>query len=89
MGIVACTEPDAVTLHPPEVIAQLVSGSCSARADAVAAVADFDVVLIQHEFGIYGGADGSEVLDLVDELDVPVSSCSTRFRSARRSGSGL
>ena len=72
VGIVACTEPDAVTLHPREVIAQLVSGSVSARADAVAALADFDAVLVQHEFGIYGGADGSEVLDVVGGLDVPV-----------------
>ena len=32
----------------------------------------FDVVSLQHEFGIYGGADGREVLDLVDRLDVPV-----------------
>ena len=31
----------------------------------------YDVVSIQHEFGIYGGADGREVLDLVDRLDVP------------------
>ena len=33
----------------------------------------FDVVSIQHEFGIYGGTDGREVLDLVDRLDVPVA----------------
>lgn len=33
----------------------------------------FDVVSIQHEFGIYGGPDGREVLDLVDRLDVPVA----------------
>lgn len=33
----------------------------------------FDVVSIQHEFGIHGGPDGREVLDLVDGLDVPVA----------------
>ncbi len=32
----------------------------------------FAAVSIQHEFGIYGGADGREVLDLVGRLDVPV-----------------
>ncbi len=31
-----------------------------------------DVVSLQHEFGIYGGADGERVLDLLDELEVPV-----------------
>lgn len=34
----------------------------------------FDVVSVQHEFGIYGGRDGREVLDLVAGLDVPVAS---------------
>jgi polysaccharide biosynthesis protein PslF len=30
-----------------------------------------DVVLIQHEYGIFGGPDGVEVLSLIDRLDVP------------------
>lgn len=34
--------------------------------------AAFDVVSLQHEFGIYGGANGERVLDLLDELEVPV-----------------
>jgi polysaccharide biosynthesis protein PslF len=32
----------------------------------------FDAVSVQHEFGIYGGRDGREVLDLVAAVDVPV-----------------
>src|SRR5690606_40924431 len=32
----------------------------------------YDVVSIQHEFGIYGGDDGSEVVDLMSKLTVPV-----------------
>ena len=32
----------------------------------------YDVVSLQHEFGIYGGRDGERVLDLIDELAVPV-----------------
>jgi polysaccharide biosynthesis protein PslF len=31
----------------------------------------YDVVSIQHEFGIFGGADGREVLELVSRLRVP------------------
>jgi len=30
-----------------------------------------DVVSVQHEYGIWGGEDGSHVLDFVDALDVP------------------
>ncbi len=30
-----------------------------------------DVAVIQHEYGIYGGTDGAEVLDLIGALDVP------------------
>jgi len=31
-----------------------------------------DVVIIQHEFGIYDGADGSEILDILGGITVPV-----------------
>jgi len=72
VGIVACAEADSPALHPKEVLAQLVSGSPASRIAAVAALADFDVVVVQHEFGIYGGADGGEVLNLVRDLEVPV-----------------
>jgi glycosyltransferase involved in cell wall biosynthesis len=34
--------------------------------------AEYDVVSLQHEFGIYGGEDGERVLDLLDELELPV-----------------
>jgi glycosyltransferase involved in cell wall biosynthesis len=31
-----------------------------------------DVAIIQHEYGIYGGVDGDEVLDVIDGLRVPL-----------------
>jgi glycosyltransferase involved in cell wall biosynthesis len=31
----------------------------------------FDVVIVQHEYGIYGGPDGQEILSLLDALSVP------------------
>lgn len=33
-----------------------------------------DVVVIQHEYGIYGGDDGAAVLDLVDQVHAPIVS---------------
>lgn len=32
----------------------------------------YDVVVLQHEFGIYGGEDGIELVDLLNSLHVPV-----------------
>jgi polysaccharide biosynthesis protein PslF len=31
-----------------------------------------DVAVIQHEYGIYGGADGADILPVLEALDVPV-----------------
>lgn len=41
---------------------------------AAATSNEFDSVLLQHEFGIYPGQDGSEVLTFLRELDRPVVS---------------
>jgi glycosyltransferase involved in cell wall biosynthesis len=71
IGVVACVEAGAPLVHSAEVIAQLVPGSAEARGAAVAALDGFDVAVVQHEFGIYGGEEGSEVVDLLRELSVP------------------
>lgn len=71
IGVVACVEAGAPLLHSAEVVAQLVAGSTKTREAAIAALAGFDVAVVQHEFGIYGGEDGSEVVNLVRELSVP------------------
>lgn len=53
------------------VVAELVNGS----APSVRACADSlnhnDVALVQHDYGIYGGADGAEVVDILEQLQVP------------------
>lgn len=33
---------------------------------------DLDIVSLQHEYGIFGGTDGSHVLTLLRELDIPI-----------------
>ncbi|MFN0281241.1 MAG: glycosyltransferase [Kineosporiaceae bacterium] len=37
-----------------------------------AALNRYDVVIVQHEYGIYGGSDGESVLSLLRQLHVPV-----------------
>jgi polysaccharide biosynthesis protein PslF len=63
---------DRVESHPhPDVVAHLVNGSADSATRAVRHLNGFDAVVVQHEYGIYGGPDGCEVLDVVDALTVP------------------
>jgi glycosyltransferase involved in cell wall biosynthesis len=55
----------------PEVIAEAMRGSRGSIAKAVAALNGLDTVIVQHEYGIYGGPDGAEVVDIVEALEVP------------------
>ena len=63
---------DDPSLRPgPEVVAHLVNGSADSAGAAVRRLNRFDVVVVQHEYGIYGGPDGVDVLPIVDALTVP------------------
>jgi len=57
--------------RPPGVVAELRNGTPDGPADAAAALNAFDVAIVQHEYGIYGGADGAEVVDVLLRLTVP------------------
>jgi glycosyltransferase involved in cell wall biosynthesis len=72
VGVVDLVEGDMPSPHAAEVVARLVAGSPRSRAAAAAALDGFDAVIVQHEFGIFGGEDGSEVLELVESLQAPV-----------------
>jgi polysaccharide biosynthesis protein PslF len=54
-----------------EVVAQLVSHDSASLRRAAAQLNLCDVAILQHEYGVYGGADGSEILHLLDQLRVP------------------
>jgi polysaccharide biosynthesis protein PslF len=54
-----------------EVVQNLVAGSAASAAAAADALNSFDVVIVQHEYGIYGGPDGQEVVALLEALYVP------------------
>jgi glycosyltransferase involved in cell wall biosynthesis len=53
------------------VIGELVNGSPTSIAACAEMLNQSDVAVIQHEYGIYGGIDGDEVLDVMDGLRVP------------------
>jgi glycosyltransferase involved in cell wall biosynthesis len=54
------------------VVGALRAGDPDGPRRAAALLNDTQVAIVQHEYGIYGGVDGAEVLDLLDALEVPV-----------------
>ena len=54
-----------------EIVHDLVTGSAASAAAAATVLNRFDVVIVQHEYGIYGGPDGQDVLSLLDALYAP------------------
>ena len=53
------------------VVHDLVNGSAASAAAAARVMNDFDVVIMQHEYGIYGGPDGRDIIWLLQALLVP------------------
>jgi polysaccharide biosynthesis protein PslF len=58
-------------LAAPEVVYDLVNGSARSAAAAVDVMNGFDVAIVQHEYGIYGGPDGQDLVPLLYGLRVP------------------
>jgi glycosyltransferase involved in cell wall biosynthesis len=55
----------------PEILCNLHAGNAESLSKAIAALNRTDIAVIQHEFGIYGGMDGEEVLKIIEGLRVP------------------
>ncbi len=72
IGIVSCVEELSAGATAPEVVAEWVRGSRSSLEAAARVLNSFDSVIVQHEFGLHGGSDGSDILDLVARVSVPV-----------------
>ena len=56
----------------PDVVAVIGHDDVASYREAAVVANGFDAVLLEHEFGIFGGPDGELILDLVDALDVPL-----------------
>jgi glycosyltransferase involved in cell wall biosynthesis len=76
MPVVALERPGDDHAYPPEVIWQLDVDDRSAYRRLAAELNDsgVDAVILQHEYGIFGGDSGEYLLDLVERLRIPVIS---------------
>jgi glycosyltransferase involved in cell wall biosynthesis len=62
---------DGLDASSPLVVAELENGERPSVKAAAAALSAGDVAIVQHEYGVYGGEDGDEVVQILRELDVP------------------
>ncbi len=62
---------DETTSSDPRVMAELHNGVAASVREATAALNSCDTVIVQHEYGLYGGTDGDEMLDILRRLTVP------------------
>jgi glycosyltransferase involved in cell wall biosynthesis len=71
VDVVSINDGDEISVIGPSVVAEMVNGVAESVRAAAAVLSQCDVALIQHEYGIYGGVDGDEVIDLLEALDCP------------------
>lgn len=71
--VLALTDPGSEYAYPEEVVHEIRQGAKGdyARAAEIVSYSDVRVALVQHEHGIFGGDDGSYVLDFLAPLRVP------------------
>ncbi len=70
LGVVSLADGQRGELKQ-EVVHEHLNGDRASLVGAIEALNSFDAVFVQHEYGIYGGPDGSEVLDLLAGLAIP------------------
>lgn len=70
-GVVRVAAPGDDEAPAPGVVHTWSAGSLDGWQGAAAALDNFDVAIIQHEYGIYPGTDGADVLHLLRRLTVP------------------
>lgn len=73
LDMVDAAQPDMVASFAPSVVSQISEDDVSTYLQAgIRANTACDVMILQHEFGIFGGEDGRHVLALLGALDIPV-----------------
>ena len=71
VGVIDVSGMVAPTTSGP-VVASLQAHSSKSRIEVARVINGYDFLLLQHEFGIFGGDDGCEILDVLEDVHVPV-----------------
>jgi glycosyltransferase involved in cell wall biosynthesis len=69
--VVAVDDGERSARLPSAADRHLVNGSHDSLVAAADVLSRCDVVIVQHEYGVYGGADGEDVVELLERLTVP------------------
>jgi glycosyltransferase involved in cell wall biosynthesis len=72
LGVVDVGDDNRI-VDPRYVVHRHLAGDARSLDQAAAVLNTYDTVSIQHEFGIFGGPDGEEVLDLIEAITVPTA----------------
>ncbi|MDT5138126.1 MAG: polysaccharide biosynthesis protein PslF [Mycobacterium sp.] len=62
---------DGSSCSDARVVGELVNGNAASVAAASELLNESDIAIVQHEYGIYGGTDGDEVVEILDGLNIP------------------
>jgi glycosyltransferase involved in cell wall biosynthesis len=71
VGVVQVLDAGAQMSDHDPVVGHLTNGSRHSALASSEALNQHDVALIQHEYGLYGGADGDELLEILAGLRIP------------------
>lgn len=62
---------DAAPSSDARILSELESNVPASATQAATCLSDCDMAIVQHEYGVYGGVDGDEVLDVIGGLTIP------------------
>jgi glycosyltransferase involved in cell wall biosynthesis len=71
VGVVRVVDAGGKPAESERVIGELVNGSATSLVASSDLLNKFDVAVVHHEYGLYGGSDGDDVLEILSGLRVP------------------
>lgn len=72
LGVVSLID-DAAGVSGSEVVYEHQNGDRASLERTIEVLNTFDVALFEHEYGIYGGPDGAEILEMVSGIGIPTA----------------